>query len=90
MTENDGGPAYPVLNHETTATFTGADGTKRDVPVMASSLGLTIRDWFAGQALANTKVCDADTATGVFSDNARYAYLMADAMIAERAKGPTS
>ena len=44
-------------------------------------LGMTLRDWFAGQALAN------DLTQGEPAINAAfYAYQIADAMLAERAK----
>lgn len=48
--------------------------------------GMSLRDWFAGQALAGI-VCDPKIATAT---NARLipelAYALADAMLAERAK----
>jgi hypothetical protein len=47
--------------------------------------GMTLRDWFAGQALANTHyVNDSDDNERV----AAFAYQIADAMIAERAERP--
>jgi hypothetical protein len=46
--------------------------------------GMSLRDWFAGRALAvladSTHVCCP-------KDSASYAYSVADAMLAERAKG---
>ena len=48
--------------------------------------GMSLRDWFAGQALAGI----ADTAKLKMSDDysacARFAYAFADAMLAEREK----
>jgi len=46
--------------------------------------GMTLRDWFAGQALANDwcKRIDEDH----LSDTAEDAYRLADAMIAERGR----
>lgn len=41
--------------------------------------GMTLRDWFAGMALANSCYCDGDA-----PHNAEWAYTQADAMIAER------
>lgn len=70
MMGTDGGPAFPYfVNHE-------VEGRWHD--------GMTLRDWFASQALiggiaGRTK---SDTATGW----ARGAYEIADAMIAERSK----
>jgi len=47
--------------------------------------GMTIRDWFAGQALATLLATKAGFPNGHPQQTiARAAYLMADAMIAER------
>jgi hypothetical protein len=45
--------------------------------------GMTLRDWFAGQALSNMYTHEAEDSTAV----ARWAYQIADAMLAERSKG---
>ena len=63
---NDGGPAFP---HE---TYNG-------IPVPGS--GMTLRDWFAGQALAGFLARSND---GSPSETALDAYDMADAMLAAR------
>lgn len=48
------------------------------------SHGMTLRDWFAGQALANSRTFPGDwTAICSIAD---WAYQIADAMLAERAK----
>jgi hypothetical protein len=68
-TTNDGGPAFPIPY--------GQVMTK-------SGMGMTLRDWFAGQVL-----------TGMLSQSGRYsmkdaaenAYAFADAMIAQRNGG---
>ena len=62
-TKNDGGPAYPACNEA------NVNGT----------MGMSLRDWFAGQALAggwanNTKLM------------AERAYQLADAMLEARSK----
>lgn len=64
----DGGPAFPRV---TTETITG-------------SPGMSLRDYFAGQAL----LVLADNAEGLdeFGSAARTAYRLADAMLAERGK----
>lgn len=72
---NDGGPAFPNLG------FSGVGGN-----------GMTLRDWFAGQALigAATTIKAAsyeEVETQVAPIVARLTYAIADAMLAERAKG---
>ena len=84
--KNDGGPAFPLVETH---------------PVMGQriwSQGLTLRDWFAGQALAGMLanpqhwVDEEKGGTGIFSDNpgdeadeaAKSAFWFADAMIAQR------
>ena len=74
---NDGGPAIPV-----------PDVYHPNGQIQFGSNGMTLRDWFAGQALANSKVEDhngprwADYA-------AAQAYQIADAMLAARVKTNT-
>lgn len=71
---NDGGPAYPtVVSHWNGATIDRGPG-------------MSLRDWFAGQALANPKICGDGSAWEV---DARAAYAAADAMLAERDKEVT-
>ena len=47
-----------------------------------SQEGMALRDWFAGQALANSKLSDNFAPTTM----ARRAYQVADAMLEERRK----
>jgi hypothetical protein len=81
---NDDGPA-----------FVGEGWAIDDMRVVQGG-GLTVRDWFAGQALAGMQAnqqlmsslaakCGRDDA--LFSELSDAAYGMADAMLAERAKG---
>ena len=76
---DDGGPAYPCQ---------ALDG--QGLPCMAMESGMTLRDYFAGQALA------AMTAAPDYSKGpcnhamAERAFLIADAMIAARKGGPQS
>jgi hypothetical protein len=68
------------MNKDTTAAFpcsTGFDGG-------AFQTGMTLRDWFAGQVIAGM-MANQDNDNGA-AHNANYAYLMADAMLKERAK----
>jgi hypothetical protein len=77
-TKDDGGPAFP---HGTPILL--ADGTYRD-----GRVGMTLRDWFAGQALSgfvahpSIKLDEEDVGVEL----ARAAYAFADAMLAERSK----
>lgn len=74
MTEkNDGGPAFPHMMVVGHKDYAG---------------GLTMRDWFAGQALSGLSrelgVQLADGSTTAFEMISGIAYRMADAMLAER------
>ena len=82
-TKNTGGPAFP---HE---TYHG---------VAAPGSGMTLRDWFAGQALAGIAASNGgdslslkegqsvdDAIAEYWSVVGRTAYIIADAMIAARA-----
>ena len=79
MSDKDGGPAYPV-----SVSVDSAD-QMRDSTEYGYS-GMSLRDYFAGQALI--AVCNQDTSLDVFSPElaASGCYSMADAMIAEREK----
>ena len=73
---NDGGPAFPVEEKND-------DGT-----TYHTNMGMSLRDWFAGQALMGlvlfhgnqgaVEQCDPDLAS--------WSYSMADAMLREREK----
>jgi len=76
---NDGGPAFPTtpVSHGY-APDTGGNGT-------GCGPGMTLRDWFAGQALANRNIEEHSGAK--WADRvAEQAYRIADAMIAARNK----
>ncbi|CAB5220314.1 hypothetical protein UFOVP233_45 [uncultured Caudovirales phage] len=63
----DGGPAFPRVPTDY------SDGSR----------GMTLRDWFAGQALATQYTqCETDP-----SITAKWAYQVADAMLEIRQKG---
>jgi hypothetical protein len=81
----DGGPAYP-----TTATATRVTKDEDGASVLTnygSSAGMTLRDWFAGQALAAIPHigCGCDLKNEEF---AKAAYQIADAMLAARKEKP--
>ena len=66
---NDGGPAFPVV---------ASTGDPRDGVYCRD--GLSMRDYFAGQALAGL------SSAVTRSDAVRWAWEMADAMLAARSK----
>ena len=78
----DGGPAFP--HHETTS---------RGEPYH-DHLGMSLRDWFAGQVLAGDMACqneqtgylNAKATDDELRNLAKLYYRIADAMIAERNK----
>lgn len=75
-------PAFPSEQHEC------ADGSWNQT----YSPGMTLRDWFAGQTLmgmcGNSDIAKAAMETGnAGATLAESAYDMADAMLAQRAKG---
>ena len=76
----DGGPAFPV-----TPTMEGAGQWGYAYP------GMTLRDWFAGQALPTIiegarKILIATEQMPSADRMARAAYVLADAMLAERVR----
>ena len=72
MSKHDGGPAFP-LQLENRDQYHG------------SFRGMSLRDWFAGQALAG--ICAVSGIDfGGPEGTAKLAYRLADAMLAERAK----
>lgn len=79
----DGGLAFPGVRYEQTRLQAGK-------PVFGdvSYPGMTLRDWFAGQALAGF-FANAHTPHMNAADNdaAEYCYRMADAMLAARTGG---
>jgi len=72
MTINDGGPAFP-MSYDNSLAYT-----------YPSHQGMTLRDWFAGQALAGFIDFGTKSDDEYFELGARAAYLMADAMLAAR------
>jgi len=67
--KDNGGPAFPILKTDTHDTWPG----------------MTLRDWFAGQALATAwDARDKGYYDGDDSDMAMCAYWIADAMLEAR------
>ena len=70
---NDGGPVYPT----TTIAMKEGDAIKFNV-----THGITLRDYFAGQALAG--MLANSSARGAWATYVEHSYAQADAMIAAR------
>lgn len=83
---NNGGQAFPSSDQYT------PDGQ----PIMQGSSGMSLRDWFAGQALAGMGTWMPDHGAPVLSAKramdarALWAYEQADAMLAARKKDGAS
>ena len=78
MSGKDGGPAFPITVRRDEKYMDEA-GYGKVRAVQGLEGGMTLRDWFAGQALAGVNAATEQEA-------ARFAYAVADAMLAERAK----
>lgn len=78
---NDGGPAFPL--GDTYVQLPGeAIGRSRGHP------GMTLRDWFAGQALCGSIAFPIPGNEKIPENAARFAYAYADAMLAARKAKP--
>lgn len=81
----NGGPAFPFVVKFDVGSYDPIAGyqlTDREAAQYSFS-GMTLRDWFAGQALPS--MVDAADGPTTCADVAAQAYRMADAMLAERA-----
>lgn len=78
----DGGPAFPRQEH--TVDYHGAE------QYFVGAEGMSLRDWFAGQAMTGWLATYGDAAHPAATGNARviaeYAYAIADAMLTERSR----
>jgi hypothetical protein len=73
MTKETGGPAFPIVQDACPGVHSGG----------VESWGLTMRDYFAGQAMSGCLPGSAFS-TGELQMKAQWAYRMADAMIEAR------
>lgn len=88
MNKNTGGPAFPAMVADSygygVGFFVGKDpdGSRQFIETFS---GMTLRDWFAGQALItlSEQVLVGDESP---ESLAKCAYALADAMLAERSK----
>jgi len=77
---NDGGPAFPCSVRKAEKCMDeGGYGYMRTVTLNEG--GMTLRDWFAGQALAGVATLDTPRP---FEDDAATCYKFADAMLKAR------
>ena len=81
MSKDTGGPAFPESKQDFEPSITGGGYVLR-----SQNGGMTLRDWFAGQALAAIIQGDGAQFFNEFKLHAELAYLQADAMLAERSK----
>lgn len=81
--KNDGGPAFPYPQKTERHFYKNGE---QDMYVLKGDVGMSLRDWFAGQALAG--LLASQTADWMASDegSALRAFRIADAMLAEREK----
>jgi hypothetical protein len=83
---NDGGPAFPMTEYS--GKGMSYDEATRLYQYSGPHYGMSLRDYFAGQALAGFLAMCADTDAIVPKpdDLASNVYKIADAMMVERAK----
>jgi hypothetical protein len=74
---DDGGPAFPGIE----GSYAAADSYSNPYTGLDTYPGMTLRDWFAGQALSG--IASMDT-TRTYAEDAEQAYRYADAMLAAR------
>lgn len=82
---DDGGLAFPGVRAEQVGNLSDYGPTDDDAPTFAEvhHPGMTLRDWFAGQALANPYTAHENSPDKI----GEWAYQVADAMIAARKAG---
>ena len=78
--KKDGGPAFPATRWEQGDT----GGIRNDVPMAVEYPGMSLRQWYAGQALAlGAQYFHDYSGHGGIDDIVTVAHEIADAMIAE-------
>jgi hypothetical protein len=76
-----------MKNENGGAAFTGFNSTRKNAKCSCVDSGMTLRDWFAGQALAGMSERIKQNGSDLdVSDVAFCAYFIADAMLDEREK----
>lgn len=88
---NDGGLAFPGTRWQQVGTVADHGFSDDDTPTFdhVTHPGMSLRDWFAGQAMAGLYAGRGGQAIQErhFGEDARLAYAAADAMIAAREAG---
>lgn len=84
MKANNGGPAFPSQHTIADGAFNPHTGTVAKGNQVYIELGASLRDYFAAQAMQGMLAASENYPT---PELANYAYQVADAMLAERAKG---
>lgn len=79
----DGGPAFASADHGWAVRVRGKDGTVGEIPWP----GMSLRDWFAGHALAGFCLGATLDRQADLDMRAQAAYRIADAMLVVRAEG---
>lgn len=82
MSEKDGGPAFPEMAYRMVDSEFKLSGAGQ-VPQAYLQSGMSLRDWFAGQALSGVI---AKLGTGDYLLCANHAYAAADQLLKERGK----
>lgn len=86
---DDGGAAFPVDPMIIPYKMSERGASESGGTFRPGSHGLSIRDWFAGQALMGILACPHNSVVDGISTKSsvsKVAYLLADAMLAERKK----
>ncbi len=78
----DGGPAFPRPVSEDRYSGDQPDGNC----TVPDQCGMSLRDWFAGQALCGLIASNDENAGDRLEELPGYAYQIADAMLAQREK----
>jgi len=79
MSKTDGGPAYPAIDRVETVEVEDVTISER-----FGSYGMSLRDYFAGQALMGVIANKSRPISFLPKDDAAFCYTIADAMLAER------
>lgn len=85
---NDGGPAFPtrsIVGHSKRSDMRYSENCPGD-PIFGDVGGMSLRDWFAGQAMQAMMTQDAAAQNWTDVKVAQWSYATADAMLAEREK----